>query len=219
MGPLQIIDQYVEILLRKLVMRPELMKLLENYDPEAEVLLCTQEQWPFENEVQGVTGAPGAAQMFGGAGREYRQGTTISFMPDAEKLVGAGPGFLVAGALSIAVNRHLNAAITSLMGGILVAGGLLPVAGKGGLGGLMQGSGQMTIAAAVMVIGLAFQTVTHKDEEERLNEKAEAREKKARARDAAERAKRFREVCRKLEGLNMDYYLDMADKDPALYLD
>ena len=48
-----------------------------------------------------------------------------------------------------------------------------------------------TIAAAVMVIGLAFQTVTHKDEEERLNEKAEAREKKARARDAAERAKRF----------------------------
>ena len=33
----------------------ELIEMLENYDPEAKVLLMTQENWPFENALVGVT--------------------------------------------------------------------------------------------------------------------------------------------------------------------
>lgn len=33
----------------------ELIEKLSDCDPDAEVLLMTQENWPFENEVEGVT--------------------------------------------------------------------------------------------------------------------------------------------------------------------
>jgi hypothetical protein len=33
----------------------ELIEMLENYDPEAKVILMTQENWPFENALVGVT--------------------------------------------------------------------------------------------------------------------------------------------------------------------
>jgi len=33
----------------------ELIEMLENHDPEAKVLLMTQENWPFENALVGVT--------------------------------------------------------------------------------------------------------------------------------------------------------------------
>lgn len=33
----------------------DLIELLEDFDPESKVYLMTQKQWPFEDEIKGVT--------------------------------------------------------------------------------------------------------------------------------------------------------------------
>jgi hypothetical protein len=113
------------------------------------------------------------------------------FFPDSEKIVGAAPGFLLTGALSLAIGRFIMTLLTSLIGAVMIAGAAAPLLGKTGAGAMLQGNGQLVAAAVIAVVAAAFQLVTHKDHEQRIAEAGEKREKKLRAKDAAERAKRF----------------------------
>jgi hypothetical protein len=52
----------------------DLIELLEDQDPEAEVLIMTQESWPFENAIAGVAAREEIVECDAGEG-EREEGT------------------------------------------------------------------------------------------------------------------------------------------------
>jgi hypothetical protein len=110
-----------------------------------------------------------------------------------ELLVGAVPGFFLAGVLGIVFSRIVDTLAAAALGGLLVAGGVLAVAPKAGLVRALEGSpwGPIALAVVIFAAGAALQFVTHEDDDVKAARTAAKANKKAKKADDQARAARF----------------------------
>ena len=67
----------------------ELIELLEDQDPDAEVLLMTQENWPFENAIEGVAVREEMLKSYPAKTRKKRQKQILANDPESPPEIGA----------------------------------------------------------------------------------------------------------------------------------
>lgn len=117
----------------------------------------------------------------------------MELVSEHELLVGAVPGFFLAGVLGIVFSRVVDTLASSALGGLLVAGGALAVAPKSPIVRALEASpwGPVALAAVIFAAGAALQLVTHEDDDVKAARTAAKANKKAQKADDRARAARF----------------------------
>lgn len=115
-----------------------------------------------------------------------------SVVADHELLVGALPGFFIAGVVGVVFSRFVDTFSAAAFGAILLVGGALGAWGHGPLK-LLGGSVWVPPVAAALLtaMGASLQLVAFANPDGRAAKRAEAQDAKQRAREDKERAKRF----------------------------
>lgn len=109
-----------------------------------------------------------------------------------ELLIGALPGFFIAGVLGIVFSRFVDTLSAAAFGALLLVGGALGAFGNGPLKALGSSPWVPVVAAAVLTAaGASLQLVLFSNPEARAERKAAARDAKQRAKDDKVREKRF----------------------------
>ncbi|MBS2032083.1 MAG: hypothetical protein JST54_29560 [Deltaproteobacteria bacterium] len=114
-------------------------------------------------------------------------------MGENEMVMGAVPGFFIAGVLGIVLSRVVDTIASAAFGALLVVGGLWAAFPKGGVGKLLESSPwtPAIIGALLLAGGAALQLVLHENADDRATRKAAALDKKNREKDDRAREKRF----------------------------
>jgi len=116
---------------------------------------------------------------------------------DNEVIMGAVPGFFIAGVLGIVLSRVVDTIASAAFGALLVVGGLWVA--SPGVGKFLASSTRTPaiVGALLLAGGAALQLVLHENAEDRATRKAAQLDKKNREKDDRAREKRFAQYGQK----------------------